>query len=378
MDEKQRNNLIIELCCYGCEKIMCAIAHDENGDWFLEGMALKRWYRENDLQPGDKIWLVIENIQPLTLRIYTEWDRDADTYRRYEQRRNLQTIPFTDLPIRDLIWIYFLRTQKVSHRLEISNSILADRPEISERSVDVCLGAYPHLFVRVGQGNWALKEWEVEQVTMLIRPKSSNPGMSTDGNIPTVIVPLDYVLANIAAEDLVFKILQSSRSSLSDSQITERIANYLGVDRRILSRTSFLNPMDNRLIRCQDGTFILREYFKTDGNGLETEKLEQLDFQNLINEKQDELNDNFRSTTIQCETQIENEQDNAPNLDQSQLQIHVEHTPNIQKERNLFSRLLTKLIAIINSYFDRFNMQLSSNCLHRKAKRPRTKEEEQS
>jgi len=125
------------------------------------------------------------------------------------------------LPIRDIIWLHFNRTQKVSHRSEIAKIILVDRPEISEHSVGACLSANPHLFVRIGEGNWGLTEWGIEQVTMVVRPKGSDPGAPTGEDSPTVTVPLDYVLANIAAEDLVYRVLRGSKASLSDSEITE-------------------------------------------------------------------------------------------------------------------------------------------------------------
>ncbi len=308
MDEKQRENSIVELHCYGSEKLICAVTHNDRGSWALEGMTLQRWYKENGLQSGDKIWLIVESVNPLILRAYTEWDRDADTYRRYEQRRNIEALSSTDLPIRDIIWIHFKRTQKIAHRSEISKAVLIERPEISERSVDSCLGANPHLFARVGgKGNWGLKEWGVEQVTMVIRPKDSDIETAINENLPTATVPLDYILENIAAEDLVYKILRGSKDSLSVSQITEKIARYLVVDKNILARTTFFNSSDIRFVRLHDGSFTLRDNLEEFISELATQEQELVEGLGQANEEVSKSKDEIALMTAQRETTWSNE-----------------------------------------------------------------------
>jgi len=308
MDEKQRESSIVELHCHGSEKLICVVTHDDRGSWALEGMTLQRWYKENGLQSGDKIWLIVESVNPLILRAYTEWDRDADTYRRYEQRRNIEALSSTDLPIRDIIWIYFKRTQKIAHRSEISKAVLKERPEISERSIDACLGANPHLFARVGgKGNWGLKEWDIEQVTMVIRPKGSSTETATNENLSTATVPVDYVLANIAAEDLVYKILRGSKDALSVAQITEKIAKYLGVDKGILVRTTFFNSSDIRLVRLHDGSFTLRDNLEEFINELATREQELVEALGQANEEVSKSKDEVALMTAQHETTWSNE-----------------------------------------------------------------------
>jgi chromosome segregation ATPase len=58
---------------------------------------------------------------------------------------------------------------------------------------------------------------------------------------------------------LVYQILKSSKISLSYKELTEKIADYLGVARAVLERASFLDTQDDRLVRLHDGTFQLRE-----------------------------------------------------------------------------------------------------------------------
>jgi hypothetical protein len=305
-------------------------------------MALQHWYKENGLQPGDKIWLVAEGIKPLILRIYSEWDRDADTYRRYEQRRNLETLPSIDLPIRDLIWIFFKRAQKIAHRSEIAKAILVERPEISERSVDACLSAYPHLFVRMNEGKWGLKEWGIEQVTMVVRPKGSDPGTAIDEDLPTVKVPLDYILITITAENLVYKVLRGSKASLTDSQITERIAKYLVVDRSILARTSFLNLSDSRLVRCHDGTFMVRENLEEVVYELAARERELRQSLDRNNEEVNKLKDEIALTVTRYETrirQLESERDEARDWARKLFGQHTRLTKDYTQERTQPSTL---------------------------------------
>ena len=287
------------------------------------------------------------------MRTYTEWDRDADIYRRYEQRRSLEALPSTDLPIRDLIWIYFKRTQKVAHRLEIAKAILVERPEISERSIDACLGANSHLFARVGKGNWGLKEWGVEEVTMVVHPKGSDPGTAIEKNLPTTIVPLDYILVNIAAEDLVYRILHNSKDSLNVSQITEKISKYLGVDKSILERTTFLNLSDSRLVRRHDGTFTLRENLEEVIGELATRERELIQSLDRVNEEINDLRDEIASMTSRHETRIK----------------------QLEKERTIHDQVLSEFLTEIVIYLGYPNLQLVFDRLRCRLKLPRTEEE---
>ena len=259
MDKQQREHSLIVVHCYGSEQFLCSLNYD---DRTLEGKALQYWYNENDVQPGDTMWLSVEATIPLVLRIYTEWDRDADVYRRYVQRRQLErSLPRINLPIRDLVWLYFKQHQKVAHPTDVAKAVLADRPEISGRSVYSCLVANPHLFARTGErGTWGLKEWGIEQVTISVTQKSDELPTTTDTDRPTAATyPLDYVLNVIHGEDLVYKILQSAKAPLSYPELTERIGKYLRVNKSVLERTSFLNVDDARLVRLHDGAFAVRE-----------------------------------------------------------------------------------------------------------------------
>src|SRR3990172_2772216 len=55
MDERQRERLIVELRCYGSEKLLCTLIFDDQDTHFLESKALQHWYKENGVEPGDVI-----------------------------------------------------------------------------------------------------------------------------------------------------------------------------------------------------------------------------------------------------------------------------------------------------------------------------------
>jgi len=315
MNEQQREHPIVELRCYGSEKLLCILTHDDRDNWILESKALWRWYKENGAEPGDIIWLAVEETIPLVLRIHTEWDRDADAYRRYEQRRKLETLPSIDLPIRDLLWLYFKRAQKITHRSEIAEAVLAERSEISKGSIDACLSANPHLFARTSErGSWGLREWNIEQISILAPHKSDDPWTTTDTNRPKIIVPLDYVLANIAAEDLVYRVLRNAKVSLSYSQLAERIGKYFGMDVTVLKRTSFLNMEDSRFVRLHDGTFALRENLEEVINELVEKEKEHRQSLDQAVEEIDKLKDELVSIVAGYEAEtsrVEDERDEA-------------------------------------------------------------------
>ncbi len=315
MDERQREYSVVVLQCYGSERFLCALASDERDNHGLESKALQHWYGENGLEAGDIVWLTVERIAPLILRIYTEWDRDADAYRRYKQRRNLDTFPSVNLPIRDLIWRYFQRTKIIAHRSQIVKVILNDRPEISERSVDACLSANQHIFVRTGeQGYWGLKEWGIEQVAIVERRKGEDPVSAADTDRQRRTVNLDYVLANLAAEDLVYEILHNAGTPLSYSTIVERIAGYFSMDADILKRTSFLNVEDSRIVHLEDGTFRLRRDLENVIRDLTEKEKEFRGSLERATEESGGLRDELASLVVEHEAEIsriEHERDEA-------------------------------------------------------------------
>ncbi|MEN9564035.1 MAG: hypothetical protein RIR73_2279, partial [Chloroflexota bacterium] len=181
MDKEQQRQLNINIHYYASEHIACNI-EKENGHWFLKGSSLIKWYLENQVSPGDKIWLVVENIKPLAIRIYTEWERNPDTYRRHRQLQSGQPVVSVGTPIRDIIWDYLEESQIIKHRLDIGIAVIEKRPEVSEQSVYACLSANPHLFVRIGEGNWGLKEWGLEEVKAAVRPAGSK--LEDNFNLP--------------------------------------------------------------------------------------------------------------------------------------------------------------------------------------------------
>lgn len=362
MDENQRNHSNVDVLYYGSENIVCNITQDSNENWNLESEDLQRLYSENGVQAGDTIFLVVEGINPLALRLYTEWDRDLDTYRRYEQRRKIELTPSTDLHIRDLIYIYLKRCQEIKHRSDIVKTVLDERQEVSEKSIDVCLGKYSHLFVPIEfqRGYWGLREWN--HISVAKRPQGSNPEKDFDNaDLPCSIESIDYILANIAAEDLVCKILRAN-TSLSASEITRKIAKYYYVDENILKRTSFLNISDSRIIRLRDGTFTLDKNLEETIDGLAAKERK-------LNEQIYDLENKIESVIAQYKEkfiQLEEERDGLRKLTQEWIEQHEETTRLWEERTQMLSEFLIESMPHIgqdnlNHIFERLRRKAESS-----------------
>jgi len=370
MDEQQSTHSLVAVQCYGSEQFLCSLNYD---DRTLGSKGLQHWYNENGVQPGDTVWLSVEATTPLVLRIYTEWDRDADVYRRYVQRRQPETLSRTNLPIRDLIWLYFKQKQKVAHSSEVVEAILADRPEISERSVNSCLVTNPHLFARTGErGTWGLKEWGIEQVTVLAPQKSDDLATTSDTDHPKVAnYSLDYVLNVIHGEDLVYRALRSAKAPLSYSELTERIGKYLGVNKGILERTSFLDVEDARLARLRDGSFALREDLEEIIRELTAKEKDLRQSLNKASEDRDRevggLKDELASMVAQYEAELSLARAEITRLEreQSDLTLQLEILRSEHKARvNELERQLLQLEQLLKETAGKMDELLSEQLSH--------------
>lgn len=346
MDIQQQMQSRIDISYYASENTTCSIEQDDNEHWFLKSSWLREWYKENRIEPGDKVWLVVKSIIPLAINIYTEWERNPDTYRRYRQLQDPNSLLSTDLPIRDIVWDFLEQTQKIAHRSDIAKTVLAKRPEVSEQSVYGCLSANPYLFVRVGEGKWGLKEWGLERVTMAKHPAGDPIEENIDENLLTTTVPLDYILANIASENLVYKILKSSKP-LTVAEITERISKFLYVDKNILARTTFFNPADARFSHLQDGTFTLRENLEEVIHQLaERERETKMSLESEIHLLKAEIASMMFRHEKQV-AQIKEERDILQNLAEEWIERHEQTNDLWEKRSQLLSEFFTKIIPCI-------------------------------
>jgi hypothetical protein len=252
------SGLGIEIECYGSYKV--AIEFDDiRKPPALIGDALKQWYRENDLQDSDKVWLKVVNTSPFQLRIFTAWERDADAYRRYVQQTKFINLPRTSLTIRDLLWLFFHQRKTIAPLKEISDEILKYRPEISRQSIFACLSNNSNLFVESGdRGWWGLTEWNINPVSIFVERTSDDlTGKTRSNDSPRKDVDIDYVLLIIQSEDLVYRILERASKSLRFIDIANVISASFGIDPDVLKRTSFLDVNDPRIKHLEDDTFIL-------------------------------------------------------------------------------------------------------------------------
>jgi len=240
---------------YGSYRIVVGV-DTETKPFGLVGSGLVAWYIENNLKPGDDVWLEVVDIAPLRLRIYTEWDRDADAYRRYIGERNRQEDQ-SSLPIRDLIYLCLNQHGTLLHLRVISENVLQQRPAVSRSSIVSCLNGNPHLFAHlIDHSTWGLTEWNLSKVSAYKEPDRHWLAQeSTTAARPRAVTNIDYVLTVIHTEDLVYQVLSNAGAPLFGREIVQAIASYLGVSKEILERASFVDVNDPRFVRLEDGRF---------------------------------------------------------------------------------------------------------------------------
>lgn len=351
MDIHQQRQMSIDIRYYADENTTCKIEQDNLEHWFLKGEWLKNWYKENRIEPGDKIYLVVENVIPLAIRIYTKWERNPDAYRRYKLQQESNPFPSVNLPIWYLIGEFFEQTPKIAHRLDIGKAIIEKRPEISEQSVYSCLSKEKYLFVPVGDGYWGLKKWNLEEVARIIRPAGSS--LEENPDLPTETVPLDYILVNIDSEKLVYRILEESPNPLTVGEITERISKILGVNKDVLTKATFFDPSDPRFYRQENGTFTLRKNLEEVIHMLSEERIEEralkISLENGIQKLQETM-ESLASQHKKEEKQHKEEQDILKKLAGEWIE-QIEHYEEInsrwEKRTQLLSEFLTEAIPCI-------------------------------
>ena len=367
MDKEQQKRLNINIHSYADEDITCTIVEGDRDNWFLQGTWLRNWYKENRIEPGDEIYLVVENTTPLIIRIYTTWERNPDTYRRYKLRQEANPLPSVDLPIWQLIREFFEQTQKIEHRLAIWKAVFEKRPEISEQSVYACLSANPYLFVRVGEGNWGLKDWGLEEVKAAVRPAGST--LEENLNLPTTTVSLGYILATIAAENLVYRILEESPNPLSVGEITERISKILGVNKELLTRATYFDRSDPRFHRQEDGTFTLDRKIKNLEEVIhqlsENERALKTSTENKIQKLQETM-ESFASQHKKEVKQLKEERDSLRKLAEELIE-QTEHYEKINNQREKRIQLLSIFLMEAIPYIGQDKLKEIFEHLHRKS-----------
>jgi len=341
MDMYQQRQKSIDVGYYADENATCKVEQDKHDHWILKSEWLKDWYKGNRIEPGDVIWLTVEGVAPLIINLSTKWDRDPDAYRRYKLLQEATPLPSVNLPIWYIVCEFFEQTSKISRKSDIEKFVLEKRSRVSKGSVGGCLSAN-QLFVRVGDGYWGLKEWNLEEVTRTMRPAGSSLEESLD--LPTEIVPLDYILANIASENLVYRILEESPSPLTVVEITKRISKILGVNKDVLARATFFDPSDPRFYRQEDGAFTLRKNLEEVIHHLsENERVLKISLENEIQKLQETM-ESLTSQHKKEANQLKEEQDILKKLAGEWIE-QIEHYEKINNQREKRIQLMSEFLA---------------------------------
>ncbi len=224
---------------YGYERWVCGLKEKEHT---LESAALAEWFAENQVKPDDGLTLMVETDNECVLSFIAPWDRNAEHFLKHGTGTGRSA---SDAPIRDLIWDYLSHATQVVPIADIIAQIQARRSAVSAQRIQACLVSNPYLFASTGpNGHWGLTAWGIADIVL-----RDEPGKS---------LRLDDVMNRIARDDLIYQTLHAAKAFLSVHELTERIAQQLGVAPRLLTLAPFFNPDDVRLLRVND-TFALFE-----------------------------------------------------------------------------------------------------------------------
>jgi hypothetical protein len=218
-------NESIEFLTNGCY-ILC-VSIDESGR-AIYGEALREWFLEHGLKPGDRVFIEAPGKEGQRLQIYSDYEMNTKT-KPYAKRINQR------LHLRHRIYRLFKENIEFLHIKEIVSRLEKSTGEtVSLASVRVLLSRNPHLFVRAGtsRGIWGLKSW------------NHDSGYRVD--------PASLLLA-ISEEDLVYISLRDSEIPFSARELASVIAGIFLVKSDDVLRIQFINSEDSRLLRLRDG-----------------------------------------------------------------------------------------------------------------------------
>jgi len=239
--------------------------------WSING--LSQWYKDNDLSIGDTVYLKLEDEKERKFRVYTDWRKDIDKIREEIATQGTAAFPKEILSYMELIYIVLTNTRRDLHYRDI----YARAQEIQSVKLLSIIGTLSRynrrLFVNTGKGHWGLLDWHPElaskQKDIIQRDKEITPGREeivTDEELWRAI-------AEIEAHDLVYETLKRQKKDLFYEDIAKILGEMLKIDPQRLMEVSFLNPKDERLVRLDNGAWILKEFIGVPKKEAEVQKI---------------------------------------------------------------------------------------------------------
>jgi len=216
---------IVEFEVYG--SFILQMRLDEQAGRF-RGSDLSNWFRENQLEPGHRVYVLFPDRQGEPLRLYTDWQRqisEASPPSGTKRRRPA-------LNLRNHIYEVLQAGDKVLALEQLHLELMKRLGEqVKRTSISATLQRESHLFARWGRSLWGLREW----------------GENWRDHIDD-----QALLFRIAEEDMVVEILKANGYWLATREIGQEIAERFMVSLDVVLRTTFLDPSDERLVRVAD------------------------------------------------------------------------------------------------------------------------------
>lgn len=225
--------------------------------WSING--LSQWYKDNDLSIGDTVYLKLEDEKERKFRVYTDWRKDIDKIREEMMAQGSIAVSNNILSYMELIYIVLANTRRVLHYRDIYARAQEIQP-VKILSIIGTLSRYNRrLFVNTGKGHWGLLDWHPEIVS---KEKAIQKGKEiTSGREDSITdEELWKAIAEIEAHDLVYETLKRQKKDLFYEDIAKILGKMLKIDSQRLIEVSFLNPNDERLVRLDNGAWILKEF----------------------------------------------------------------------------------------------------------------------
>jgi hypothetical protein len=228
--------------------------------WSING--LSQWYKDNDLDIGDTVYLKLVDEKERKFRVYTDWRKDIDKIREEIAMQGTVTFPKEIRSYMELIYIVLTNAGRDLHYRDIYVRA-QEIQSVKLLSIIGTLSRYNRrLFVNIGKGHWGLLEWHPElaskQKDIIEGGKEVIPGYEdiiTDEELWKAI-------AETEAHDLVYETLKRQKKDLFYEDIAKILGEMLKIDPQRLMEVSFLNPKDERLVRLDNGAWILKEFLK--------------------------------------------------------------------------------------------------------------------
>ena len=221
----------IELLTYGVYRLLVFLDRKRE---IICGPDLKAWYGENELKPGDRVYLQLQEADN-RLRIYSDYEKTQAIASKSGQIKE-------QLHIRNRIYALLQDKKQFLHIQQIRDHLArTTQKKIEIKSIQAVLKRDTHLFVLAGKSRelWGLKEW----------------GYSNHYTVD----PASLLLA-IIEEDLVFCCLYDHGKPLTVRELASAIADFFLVKTDDVLTTQFIDSTDERILRLTDGRWGLSEW----------------------------------------------------------------------------------------------------------------------